>query len=123
MRKREIVGRIARRTSLPEEAVRIVLTGLRDELIVALAEGQVVALDALGRFRMARQQRSAPCELTGSLGSRVYVSFRAARGLKEELTQARAGIEAEVCRLRSVLDRNPLLAARLAPEPSRRSPP
>lgn len=110
MRKVAFVQRVAGRSQVAESVVRAVLDGLRVELVDALGHGEVVALDGFGRFRLARQVRAVPCELTGSTGDRTYVSFRAARVLKEDLAAARKATEAEVRRLRNALDRLGALA-------------
>ena len=61
-----------------------------------------------------------PCELTGSTGDRTYVSFRAARVLKDDLGAARKATAAEVRRLKNALDRLGALATPTPPR-SRRS--
>lgn len=103
MRKREFIGRIVERTELPEEIVRQVLQGLRDELVESLATGYVVAFDGMGRFKTARQTRTTPSSLTGATGKTIYVTFRAAQGLKEELGELWAKTEAEFERLKRLM--------------------
>jgi len=63
------------------------------EEIAVLAGGDVVACDGLGRFKIARQTRTAACALTAAHGARVYVSFRAARALKVDLAAACSKVE------------------------------
>ena len=119
MRKVAFVQRVAGRSQVAEGVVRAVLDGLRAELVDALGHGEVVALDGFGRFRLARQVRAAPCELTGSMGDRTYVSFRAARVLKEDLAAARKATAAEVRRLKTALGRLGALATPTRPRPRR----